>query len=417
MALSDTAIRNLKPKDKPYKLSDGGGLFLLVTSEGSRLWRLAYRYAGKQKTISFGSYPEVKLAGAREQRDSARALLRQGIDPSQARKDEERKRQSARSFREVAEEWWEAKGKFGKNASLKDPRTQTRDKKLLMNLYGSIGERPISEVDAGELHHGLAKLARGGLGDTVARCRAVASRVFRYGMATGKCATDPAHALTAAFTSPKVKHRAGLTDPTSVGELLRNIAAYRQNFGGRAITQLALQFLAMTLVRPGEVLHAEWTEFNIDNGKWSIPAEKMKMRKGHEVPLSRQAIAILKQAHAITGSCRYVFALGKPLSDNTFNKALRTMRYDTRNEHCAHGFRTTASTLLNGERRADGDPAWHPDIIELSLAHTDADEVRAIYNRAKLWPERVLLMQHWADRLDHLRGGGRVLNLHPDSTG
>lgn len=415
MALTNTAIQNLKPKDKPYKVSDGGGLFLLVTTEGSRLWRFAYRYSGKQKTISFGSYPDVKLAAARDQRDAARALLGQGIDPSQARKDEERKRQSARSFQEVAEEWWEAKGKFGKNAAIKSSRTQTRDKKLLTNLYQAIGKRSISEINTAELHHGLAKLANRGLGDTVARCRAAASRVFRYGMATGKCATDPAHALTGAFTSPKVRHRPGLTEPTAVGELMRNIAAYRQSFGGDAITQLALQFLAITLVRPGEVRHAEWTDFDLENGKWSISAEKMKMRKSHEVPLSRQAIAILREP-AITCNPRYVFAVGRPLSDNTFNKALRIMGYDTLNEHCAHGFRTTASTLLNGERRADGDPAWHPDVIELSLAHTDADEVRAIYNRAKLWPERVLLMQHWADRLDELRGDGRILPLNRVNT-
>jgi integrase len=417
VALTDTRVRNLKPKYNPYKISDSGGLFLLVTSEGSRLWRLAYRYAGKQKTISFGSYPGVKLADAREQRDAARVLLRQGIDPSQARKDEERKRQSARSFREVAEEWWDAKGKFGKNGAVKGARTQKRDQKLLTNLYSIVGERPISTIDAAELHHGLAKLAKRGLGDTVARCRAVASRIFRYGMATGKCTTDPAHALTAVFTLPEVKHHPGLTDQTAVGDLMRKVSAYSQNFDGRLLTQLALQFLAQTLVRPGEVRHAEWTEFDLEERKWSISAEKMKMRKGHEVPLSGQAIAILNQAHEITGSCRYAFSLGKPMSDNTFNKALRNMGYDTRNEHCAHGFRTTASTLLNGERRANGDPAWHPDVIELSLAHTDADEVRAIYNRAKLWPERILLMQHWADRLDQLRGGGRVLSLHRGTPG
>lgn len=412
MSLTDTAIRNLKPKEKPYKLSDGGGLFLKITPEGSRLWRLAYRYAGRQKTISFGAYPDVKLAEAREQREAARALLRQGTDPSQARRDEERKRQAARSFREVAGEWWEAKGKFGKNGAVKSARTQKRDQKLLTNLYSIVGGRPISEIDTAELHHGLAKLAGRGLGDTVARCRAVASRIFSYGMATGKCANDPAHPLAAAFTLPEVKHHPGLTDQTAVGEIMRKITGYSQNFNGRVLTQLALQFLALTLVRPGEVRHAERTEFDLDEGKWSISAAKMKMRKGHEVPLSRQAIAILKQAYAITGSCRYVFALGKPISDNTFNKALRTMGYDTRNEHCAHGFRTTASTLLNGERRPDGDPAWHPDVVELCLAHTDADEVRAIYNRSKLWPERVLLMQHWADRLDQLRGGGRILSLH-----
>lgn len=412
MALTDKAIRNLKPKDTPYKKSDGEGLHLRVMPEGSKLWRLAYRFAGKQKTMALGSYPVVTLAMAREFKAEAKRLLAQGVDPSAKRKADKRAAAAARTFGEVADEWFDTK----REPEEKSEATLKRDRWLKGEWKSEIGHRPIGEIEPPELLTALKKVAARKHYETASRMRTLASQVFRFGIASGYCQRDMAADLKDALTSPKSKPRPGLTDPAAVGKLCRGIDGYT---GKGPLVRSALRLLSLTLVRPGEVAKAEWSEIDLGSRIWSIPAAKMKMRRDHQVPLSQQALAVLDAVKAINGNRRYVFATyeDKPLSGNTFNTALRIMGYDTQNEHCAHGFRTTASTLLNEERGADAKPAWHPDVIELQLAHVDADASRAVYNRAQYWPDRVRLMQHWADRLDDLRDGGQVVTLSRQAAG
>lgn len=406
MALTDTTIRNLKPQQKPYKKSDGEGLYVLVTREGSKLWHFAYRFAGKQKTISLGSYPVVTLAMAREAKADAKRLLAQGIDPSEKRKADKRAAAAARTFGEVADEWFVTK----REPEGKSEATLERDRWLKRELKSEIGHRPIGEIEPPELLRALKKVEARGHYETVSRMCTLASQVFRFGSWNGYCKRDTAADLKGALTSPKSTPRPGLTDPAAVGKLCRAINGY---IGKGPLVGWALRLLSLTLVRPGEVAKAEWSEFDLESRVWTIPATKMKMRRDHQVPLSQQALDVLAAVKSVNGNRRYVFATygDKPLSGNTFNTALRIMGYDTQKEHCAHGFRTTASTLLNEQRGTDGKPVWHPDVIELQLAHVDANGIRAIYNRAQYWPDRARLMQHWADGLDHLRDGAEVVTL------
>ncbi len=406
MALTDTTVRNLKPQQKPYKKSDGEGLYLLVTPDGSKLWRLAYRFAGKQKALALGSYPAVTLAMAREAKLEAKRLLAQGVDPSEKRKADKRAAAAARTFGEVADEWFAIK----REPEGKSEATLKRDRWLMGEWKSEIEHRPIGKIEPPELLPALKKVAALKHHETASRMRTLASQVFRFGIANGYCKRDMAADLKGALTSPSSKPRPGLIDPVAVGKLCRTIDGY---IGKGPLVGLGLRLLSLTLLRPGEVAKAEWSEIDFGSRIWTIPAAKMKMRRDHQVPLSQQALDVLAEVKAINGNRRYVFATyeDKPLSGNTFNNALRTMGYDTQNEHCAHGFRTTASTLLNEERGADGKPVWHPDIIELQLAHVDADNIRATYNRAQYWPDRVRLMQHWAGRLDRLRDGAQVVTF------
>jgi integrase len=412
MTLTDTAIRNLKPQQKLYKKSDSGGLQLHVMPAGSRLWHLAYRFGGRQKTLALGPYPVVTLAMAREARDEAKRLLAQGVDPSEKRKADKRAAAAARTFSEVADEWFDTK----REPEEKSEATLKRDRWLKGEWKSEIGHRPIGEIEPPELLRVLKKVQSREHYETASRMRTLASQVFRFGIASGYCPRDMAADLKDALTSPKSKPRPGLTEPTAVGKLCRAIDSY---VGKGSLVRLALRLLSLTLARPGEVAKAEWSEIDFGARIWTIPATKMKMRRDHQVPLSREALDVLAAVKAINGSRRYVFATyeDKPLSGNTFNSALRNIGYDTQNQHCAHGFRTTASTLLNEERGVDGKPVWHPDVIELQLAHVDANNSRAAYNRAQYWPDRVRLMQHWANRLDHLRGGAQVVTLSPRAAG
>lgn len=412
MTLTDTAIRNLKPQQTPYKKSDGEGLYLNVMPEGSKLWRLAYRFAGKQKTIAFGPYPAVTLAMAREAKLEAKRVLAQGVDPSEKRKADKRAAAAARTFGEVADEWFNTK----REPEGKSEATLERDRWLISVWKSEIGHRPIGEIEPPELLPALKKVAARKHYETASRMRTLTSQVFRFGIANGYCKRDMAADLEGAITSPSSKPRPGLTDPTAIGKLCRAIDGYN---GKGPLVGLALRLLSLTFLRPGEVAKAEWSEIDLDGRLWTIPAAKMKMRRDHKVPLSQQSLDVLASVKAINGNRRYVFATyeDKPLSGNTFNTALRIMGYDTQNEHCAHGFRTTASTLLNEERGADGKPVWHPDVVELQLAHVDTDGSRANYNKAEYLPDRVRLMQHWADRLDHLRDGGQVVTLSQRTTG
>jgi integrase len=398
--LTDARVRSAKPVERPVKLSDSGGLHLLIQPHGSKLWRIAYRFGGKQKTLALGSYPIVPLQEAREQRDAAKRLLAKGIDPSAQRRVERETAAGADTFKSVAEE---VLGKLEKEG-LADV-TLTKKRWLLDFAYPALGNRPVAKITAPELLSVLRKVEARGRYETARRLRSTCGVVFRYAIATGRAERDPSADLRGALTAPKVTHRSAIVDPTGIGALLRAI----EGFGGLPITQAALRLAPLLFVRPGELRHAEWAEIDFAAGEWRIPAAKMKMRRVHRVPLSRQALDILRELQAISGGGRWLFpsvrSVTRPISENTLNAALRRLGYGPE-QMTTHGFRTMASTRLNETGR------WNPDAIEGQLAHQEADDVRRAYiHAAEYWPERVKMMQAWADYLDDLREGGKVLPL------
>jgi integrase len=401
MPLSDVLCRTSKSREKPFKLSDGGGLYLLVEKNGSKLWRHAYRFDGKQKLVALGAYPVVSLADARVGRDANKTLLAKGLDPSAQRKIDRGAARIARSntFRIVADELLE---KF--EAEGDDPKTLEKKKWLLGFVNAELGDCPIAEIKAPELLDVLRKIERRGRYDTARRVRSLSGRVFKFAIATSRAVRDPSTDLAGALISPKVQHRAAITEPKAVGALLRAI----DDLDGQPTTRAALQLIVVTFVRPGELRHAEWSEFDVPNAVWNISAKKMKMDRPHKVPLSRQAIAIIEGIRPITGNSRYLFpqirSWHRPLSDGTLNAALRRLGY-SKSEMTAHGFRSTASTLLNESRKFSG------DAIERQLAHQEEDDTRAAYNHAEFWDERVRMMRWWGSYLDQLRDMGRVVSL------
>jgi integrase len=393
MALTDAAIRNAKPSDKPQKLFDSEGLHLFISPNGGKLWRLKYRHLGKEKLLSLGAYPAVGLKEAREKRAEAKSVLAKGEDPSvEKRKAAVRALLSAETtFSAVANELIEKRETEG----LKDITT-VKAKWLLSLLERGIGSRPIAEIEAFELLDVLKKIEASGRKETARRCRSFAGRVFRYGVATARCQRDVAADLRGALITPKVKHHAAILDPQGVGALLRAIDA----FEGQPTTVWALQIAPHVFVRPGELRQAEWSEMDLEAAVWRIPAARMKMKREHVVPLSRQAVAILKDAKTVTGGGRFVFpsirTTKRPMSENTLNAALRRMGYST-DEMTSHGFRATASTLLNESGK------WSSDAIERALAHGETNGVRGAYHRGAHWNERVEMAQWWSDHLDELR--------------
>lgn len=420
--LSDTKIRNAAPADKEFAMADGQGLSVVVRPNGTKLWLYRYRFGGKRKNMSLGTFPGIGLKTAREKRHDAEKLLDQRQDPvvvrEAQRKEEEERR---RTFRMVGEEW--ATTKLEKENKAK--ATIKRERWNLAQLNREIGDRPLREINPPELLTALRRVEARGRYYTVAPLRSTASRVFQFGIGASYCSSDPTRDLTHALTrAPKGNPRPALTDPDGVGDLMRRIEVYDAKNGG--LVRYALKLIALTMVRPGELRLAEWTEFDEKNRVWIIPAEKMKMRDHHEVPLSRQALTTLAELRPLTGRGRYLFSHDDdvPMSDNTINKALRIMGYDTRpgGDHCAHGFRSMASTLLNEEGGFDGDVVEaqlahetdekkrrrRDEVVRRQLAKGDKNKIRAIYNRATYWRERVRLMQHWADRLDRLRKGAVV---------
>ncbi|MFD2185012.1 tyrosine-type recombinase/integrase [Rhodoplanes azumiensis] len=406
--LTDATIRAAKPGTKPYKLSDGEGLHLLVTPGGARLWRLAYRWQGKQKLLSLGAYNtagsrtvQVPLAAARERRAEARRMLANGIDPSATRKAEKLAAESAaRTFRSVGDEWFARKVV----AEGKADRTRTKTAWLLRVLCDRIGSRPIGEIEAPELLTVLRRFEAAEQYESARRARSVASRVFRFGIAAGYCARDPAADLVGALTAPSVTHRPAIIEPAAVGQLMRAIHGYH----GNPVTRLGLLFLSYTFARPGEVRFSEWTEIDATTAVWEIPASKAKMRRPHRVPLSRQALAVLDELRRLTGGGQYLFPSPttpkRPISENTLLAALLRLGYE-RHEISAHGMRSTASTLLNESR------LFASDAVERQLAHVHKDPVRGVYDRSAHWLERVRMMQWWGDELDRLRDLGRILPL------
>lgn len=402
MPLRDTTARNAKPAAKPRKLSDDGGLHLLVQPNGSKLWRLSYRFVGKQKTLSLGAYPIVTLADARGARDAARKLLARGVDPSVQRKIDRQIEQAnaESSFRAVAEEVISKLEREGRAHV-----TILKKRWLLDFAFPAFGDRPVAEITARELLALLRQIEKRGLYETAKRLRSTCGMVFRFAIATGRAERDPSADLRGALTSHQVSHRATIIEPSGIGALLRAV----DGFEGQPTTRAALQLAAFVFVRPGELRRAEWKEFDLAAAVWTIPAEKMKMRRPHRVPLARQSLAILHQLQEITGRCRWLFpsvrTILRPISENTLNGALRRLGYGSE-AMSTHGFRAMAATRLNEMGR------WNPDAIERQLGHQEANAVRRAYTHgAEYWSERVAMMQMWADYLDELRERGMVRAL------
>ena len=394
--LSDTRIRAAKPIEKPYKLFDERGLYLLVTPSGSRLWRLRYRMGALEKLLALGAYPDVPLKRAREKRDEARRLVADGIDPNAKRKAE--RSAQAETFEAVANEWLELHKK-----SLSAETISILGTRLRSFLCPYVGGRPVAGITAQELLAVLRRIEARGRHETAHRVRALAGRVLRYAVATGRAPHDVAADLKDALAPVKSKNFASVTDPRRVGELMRAINGY----SGHPVTALALKLAPLVFVRPGELRAAGWSEFDPENAEWRIPAARMKMGEPHIVPLSRQALAILRELQPLARGGRYLFpslrTRDRPMSDNTINAALRRLGY-TSEEQTGHGFRSMASTLLNEQ-------GFPPDVIELQLAHAERNKVRAAYNKAQRLPERRKMMQAWADYLDGLRAGGQIVPI------
>ncbi|AXK39970.1 tyrosine-type recombinase/integrase [Crenobacter cavernae] len=398
MPLTDTTCKNAKPKPdgKPAKFADEKGMYLLVSQTG-KYWRMDYRFADKRKTLALGVYPEVSLKDAREKRDEARRLLAKGIDPGEHRKQAKtsKRLQAANSFEAIAREWF---------AKYLPTWTSGHADKILRRLERDIfpwlGARPMGEITAPELLTALQRVEKRGAIETAHRAMQNCGQVFRYAVATGRAERNPAADLRGAL-APVVKASfPTITDPARIAELLRAIDGYAGSF----VTQCALRLAPLVFVRPGELRQAEWQEIDLEHALWVIPAERMKMREKHVVPLSSQAVTVLQELHALTGLGRYVFpgarTNGRPMSENTVNAALRRLGYD-KDDMTGHGFRHMASTLLNEQ-------GWNRDAIERQLAHAERNSIRATYNYAEYLPERSKMMQAWADYLDGLKAGTKV---------
>lgn len=417
MPLTDAALKNAKATDKPLKLFDGGGLFLLVMPSGGKWWRLKYRFDGKEKLLSLGTYPDVPLAGhkdkktgewidgAREKRDHARKLIKQAIDPGVVRKTEkaEKRAANASTFEAVAREWHALPARKGRRGW--SPATAAaRLKRLESDVFPAFGGRPISEIRRADIEKLLKAIDSRGHSEVARRVQNLIERIFRYASRDdGPLLRNPAVDLSDILSAAQPKHHAAITEPKAVGALMRAIRGYT----GEPVTRAALQLAPLVFVRPGELRGAEWSEFDLAEAVWRIPAERMKMKNGHVVPLSRQAVQILRDLEPHTGRCRLVFpsvrSRARPISENTLNGALRRLGF-TSAEMTSHGFRTMASTLLNEQ-------GWHHDAIERQLAHVERNEVRAAYNRAEHLPERRRMMQYWSDYLDGLAAGADVVPM------
>ncbi len=387
MALTDVAARKAKSLDKPFKLSDEKGLYLLVNPNGSKYWRLKYRFAGKEKSLALGVYPEVTLADARSQREDARSQLRNEIDPGVAR---HLRRSEVSTMEAVAREWHQ---RF--RAQWTENHAETILRRLEANIFPVLGSVGIGDVLPTQLLPALRRVENRGAVETTHRVHQICSQVFQYAIATGRSTRNPAAELAGALSPVNKRHFPSITDPRSVGALLRAIDGYEGSF----VTRCALQFAPLVFVRPGELRHAEWSEVNLTEAEWRIPADKMKMRAMHIVPLSGQASTVIEELRPLTGRGKYLFpserSAARPMSENTINAALRRLGY-SRDEMTGHGFRSMASTLLNEQ-------GWNRDAIERQLAHSERNAVRAAYNYAEHLAERRKMIQSWADYLDRLR--------------
>lgn len=395
MPLTDSAIRSLKPREKPYKRSDAKGLFILVAPSGSLLWRFKYRIDGKEKLLSIGPYPDVTLAEARAEREAARALLLAGKDPSFVKQDrtQEEREQRGHTFEKQALEYLD-KGRKEKLAET----TMSKNTWLLNMAIAEFGSRPVSEITAPMVLRCLRKIEAKGNYATARRLRGVIGSVFRYAIANGAATTDPTYALRDALVRSRSEPRAAITDPKIFGELLRAIDDYH----GQVVTRMGLQLLALLATRPGELRLARWEEFDFEKREWMIPWERTKMRRPHRMPLSGRVIEILQSLRELTGSTGFLLpSMGsskkeKVMSENTLNTALRRMGFGAE-EMTSHGFRASFSTLANESG------LWNPDAIEQAIAHVEGSTMRKLYNRGKYYEERVRLAEWWAEYTEELK--------------
>jgi len=398
--LTERAIRAAKPKLKPYKLADGGGLYLLVNPGGSRYWRLKYRIDGRERLISMGVYPEQSLAEAREGRDAARKLIAKGTDPSEVRQEEKaaRRTAAANTFEAVAKEWYEKKCPSWAASNARIIR-----RRLEKELYPRIGDDAIAKLTGPRLLEVLRVVEGRGAIETAHRLRQYLSAIMRYAVQTHRISADPTpHPET--LTAPTPERFASITDPDKVGALIRAIRTY----SGTDVVRTALRLAPLLFVRPGELRAARWAEIDLEAAEWTIPADRMKMRRPHIVPLSVQAVALLREVRPITGKGEFVFPSERghqrPMSENTLLAALRALGY-SKEQMTPHGFRHMASTLLHESRQ------WRSEVIERQLAHADKNSIRAVYNAAEYIQERKGMMQWWADRLDTLAATRKVVSI------
>lgn len=396
--LTDMKVQKAKPQYKPVSLFDGGGLYLLVTPTGGKLWRFKYRFDNKEKKLAFGAYPEINLLDARQKRDEARRHLAKCIDPGAVRKAQKQaKTESAETFEIIAREWH---GRYSPTWKINHAAGLLN--RLVRDVFPYIGARPIKEIKAPELLTVLRRIESRGALETAHRARSICGQIFRYAVSTGRTERDPAADLRGALPPVQTINRAAITEPKKVGELLRAIDGYQGGF----VVQCALRFAPLVFVRPGELRHAEWSEIDFENAEWNIAAGKMKMKEPHLVPLSQQAIEILTELKKLTGAGRYVFpcdrSFDRPLSDNAILAALRRMGYP-KEEMSGHGFRAMARTILDGVLHV------RPDYIEHQLAHAVRDPNGRAYNRTSHLTERRKMMQTWADYLDGLKAGAKVI--------
>lgn len=398
MPLTDARIRTLKPRPTVYRVADRDGLCLELRPTGARLWRMRYRrpVTGKANMLGLGTYPAMGLQEARRACTEARALLAVGIDPAEARKTAAAPGDNDR-FQPVAVEW------LGKRDDWSAATLAKAEALLATWAYPWIGKRPMREITPTDMLHLIQRPEAQGKVETAQRLKQRCGQIFRYGIPTGRCERDPTTDLRGVLKTVKTQHHAAIKDRKRVGELMRSIDGY----GGSFVTLCALKLSALTFVRPGELRRWEWSEIDVDAAQWHIPAAKMKMGDPHIVPLANQALAIIDELRAVTGRRRWLFpsarGCDRPMSENTVNLALKAMGYDGKTM-VAHGFRSTASTLLN-------EAGWNPDWIERQLAHAEPNAIRGAYNYAQWLPDRRKMMQAWADLLDGLRDGGRVIPI------
>lgn len=391
LALTDTKVRSLKNRAKQYKVADGRGLFLVVSPTGSKYWRFRYRFVDREKSLAIGVYPDISLAEARDKAHEARKLLANEIDPGADKQNKKRARKlaAANTFEAIAREWFR---KY--SAQWVESHGGRVLNRLEKDVFPYVGSRPITELSAPEILTVLQRIESRGAIETAHRTHQNFGQIFRYAIATGYAQNDPCPHLRGALKPIQQRHHASIVDPKKIGDLLRAIHSYEGFF----VTKCALRFAPLVFVRPGELRQAEWCEINLEAAEWRIPAEKMKMREQHIVPLAKQAIEILQELHMLTGRGKYIFpsirTSKRPMSENTVLGALRRLGYTT-DEMTGHGFRSMASTLLNEQ-------GWNRDAIERQLAHAERNNIRAAYNYAEYLPERRKMMQHWADYLDSL---------------
>lgn len=393
MPLTDAAIRNAKCASKAWKLSDEKGLFLLVTPSGGKLWRLKYRFGGREKKLSFGRYPDVTLKDARRLRDEARSQVAGAVDPAAQKKLRAgaEKARLENTFGGIGEEYLDRMAVEGRAAV-----TIKKSMWLLGLLNADLASRAVQEITPADLLVPLRRVEAVGHYETARRMRSLAGRIFRYAVATSRATSDPSSLLRGALIAPTVTHHSAILEPANVGQLLRVL----DGFDGQPLTKIALKLTPHLFVRPGELRRAEWTEFDLDAAVWTIPAGKMKMRRPHSVPLSSQVLGLLRAAQVLSEKQRYAFSSlypgSRPMSENTINAALRRLGYSG-SEMTAHGFRAVASTLLNESNK------WSADAIERALGHHASGSIRGAYHRGEHWEERVAMAQWWSDYLDELR--------------